>query len=104
MRRLVCGGRSRAYDDQNSLACDYPPPFMTQRKKHLAGWSPVAGTLGRPDLRRDAVEPNQRGFTRTTFLSTPSLHCEGFSMISSLNRPCLGSRWGALLERRLAKG
>jgi hypothetical protein len=38
-------------------------PFMTQRNKHLAGWSPVAGNLGRPDLRRDAVEPNQRGAT-----------------------------------------
>jgi len=36
-------------------------PIMTQRNKHLAGWPPVAGNLGRPDLRRDAVEPNQCG-------------------------------------------
>jgi hypothetical protein len=34
---------------------------MTQRNKHLAGWSPAVGTRGRPDLRHDAVEPNQRG-------------------------------------------
>jgi len=36
-------------------------PIMTQRMKHLAGWSPVAGNLGRPDLRRDVVVPNQCG-------------------------------------------
>jgi hypothetical protein len=34
---------------------------LMARIRHLAGWLPVAGSLGRPDLRRDAVEPNQRG-------------------------------------------
>ena len=55
---------------------------MTQRKKHLAGWSPVAGNLGRPDLWRDAVEPNQRGFTRTIFLSTTLASLRGFFFVS----------------------
>ena len=57
---------------------------MTQRNKHLVGWSPVAGNVGRPDLRRDAVEPNQRGFTRTIFLSTTlaSVGCPGGARVS----------------------
>jgi hypothetical protein len=46
---------------KNPRCPSYPPPFMTQRNKRRAGWSPVAGSLGRPDLRRDAVEPSQCG-------------------------------------------
>src|SRR5262249_931865 len=30
-------------------------------EERLAGWPPVAGIVGRPDLRRDAVQPSQRG-------------------------------------------
>ena len=49
-----------------------------RKLRNVIAGVPKGDEAAAPDLRRDAVEPNQRGFTRTIFLSTTLASLRGF--------------------------